>query len=73
MGFCRERRYSRAYLWTSASLDAARHLHEEAGFRLDIVVRGNLARFGQNLALSVDDARIAIPASGAASTCSALP
>lgn len=34
MGFCRERGYRSAYLWTFEGLDAARHLYEKAGFRL---------------------------------------
>ena len=32
--FCRSRGYSRVQLWTFAGLDAARHLYEQAGFRL---------------------------------------
>ena len=32
--FCRERRYSRAYLWTFEGLDPARALYEKAGFKL---------------------------------------
>ena len=32
--FCRSKRYLRAYLWTFAGLDAARHLYEKAGFTL---------------------------------------
>lgn len=34
MEFCRNKRYPRTYLWTFAGLDAARHLYEQAGFRL---------------------------------------
>ena len=32
--FCRQREYRSIYLWTFAGLDAARHLYEEAGFKL---------------------------------------
>jgi GNAT superfamily N-acetyltransferase len=42
--FCRERRYPRVSLWTFAGLDAARHLYEQAGFRLAEEQRG--ARWG---------------------------
>jgi GNAT superfamily N-acetyltransferase len=34
LGFCRERGYSSVYLWTFEGLNAARHLYEQAGFRL---------------------------------------
>ncbi len=32
--FCRRRSYPKIYLWTFEGLDAARHLYEDAGFRL---------------------------------------
>lgn len=32
--FCREKNFERVYLTTFAGLDAARHLYEQAGFRL---------------------------------------
>jgi GNAT superfamily N-acetyltransferase len=34
LGFCRQRRFARVFLWTFAGLDAARRLYERAGFRL---------------------------------------
>ncbi len=34
LGFCRDRGYSRVYLWTFAGLDAARRLYDDAGFRV---------------------------------------
>ncbi len=34
MDFCRGRGYSKIYLWTFQGLDAARHLYQQAGFRL---------------------------------------
>ena len=34
IGFCREKKYGRIYLWTFAGLDPARHLYEKFGFRL---------------------------------------
>jgi GNAT superfamily N-acetyltransferase len=34
IGFCRDRRYGRIYLWTFEGLDAARHLYEKNGFKL---------------------------------------
>lgn len=34
VGFCRDRGYSRVYLWTFEGLNAARHLYEKHGFRL---------------------------------------
>lgn len=40
VGFCRERRYSRIYLWTFQGLDAARHLYEKSGFRLAEEIEG---------------------------------
>ena len=33
--FCDERQYRKVYLWTFAGLDAARHLYESMGFRLE--------------------------------------
>lgn len=32
--FCRQQHYPKIYLWTFAGLHAARHLYEQAGFRL---------------------------------------
>ncbi|TAG00481.1 MAG: GNAT family N-acetyltransferase [Burkholderiales bacterium] len=34
LAFCDEQRYQRVHLWTFAGLDAARHLYESHGFRL---------------------------------------
>jgi GNAT superfamily N-acetyltransferase len=34
LSFCRERNYSRVYLWTFEGLHAARHLYEKFGFKL---------------------------------------
>lgn len=34
MGFCRDKGYSKAFLWTFEGLSAARHLYEKAGFTL---------------------------------------
>ena len=34
MRFCRDKRYSRVYLWTFRGLESARHLYEKAGFSL---------------------------------------
>ena len=34
MEFCRKNRYKMVYLWTFEGLDAARHIYEKAGFRL---------------------------------------
>ncbi|HWR98081.1 MAG TPA: GNAT family N-acetyltransferase [Candidatus Methanoperedens sp.] len=39
--FCRARRYPRVSLWTFGGLDAARHLYEQAGFRLAEEQRGS--------------------------------
>jgi GNAT superfamily N-acetyltransferase len=33
--FCDERQYRKVFLWTFAGLDAARHLYESVGFRLE--------------------------------------
>ena len=41
IGFCREKRFGRVYLWTFAGLDAARHLYERHGFRLCEQIEGN--------------------------------
>ena len=32
--FCRQKHYTKIYLWTFEGLDAARHLYEKSGFRL---------------------------------------
>ena len=40
VGFCRARGYARVYLWTFAGLDAARHLYEKSGFRLEQQIEG---------------------------------
>jgi len=34
MDFCRIKKYPRVYLWTFAGLHAARHVYEQAGFKL---------------------------------------
>jgi len=34
IGFCRNKKYQRIYLWTFKGLDAARHLYEKNGFKL---------------------------------------
>jgi len=34
IGFCRNKKYQRIYLWTFKGLDAARHIYEKNGFRL---------------------------------------
>jgi len=39
--FCRDRRYPLVSLWTFAGLDTARHLYEQAGFRLAEERRGS--------------------------------
>jgi GNAT superfamily N-acetyltransferase len=38
--FCRKNGYKRVYLWTFEGLNAARHLYEEAGFKLIEEQRG---------------------------------
>lgn len=40
LGFCRQRGYSRAYLWTFRGLEPARHLYEKFGFRLAEQIEG---------------------------------
>ena len=40
VGFCREREYSRVFLWTFDGLDPARHLYEKFGFRLVQEIEG---------------------------------
>jgi DNA-binding MarR family transcriptional regulator/GNAT superfamily N-acetyltransferase len=45
--FARRARYRRIMLWTNGGLDAARHLYEEAGFRLTIETRHH--SFGKDL------------------------
>ena len=40
LDFCRSRKFKRAYLWTFAGLDAARHLYEKFGFRIVEEVQG---------------------------------
>ena len=40
VGFCREREYSRVFLWTFQGLDSARHLYEKFGFRLADEIEG---------------------------------
>jgi len=34
LGFCRDKGYSRVYLWTFEGLNAARHLYDKNGFKL---------------------------------------
>jgi len=41
IGFCRDRHYSKVYLWTFEGLDAARHLYESFGFQLVEQFTGN--------------------------------
>lgn len=40
MDFCRQREYSRIFLWTFQGLDSARHLYEKFGFRLAEEIEG---------------------------------
>lgn len=40
VSFCREREYSRVFLWTFQGLDPARHLYEKFGFRLAQEIEG---------------------------------
>lgn len=40
VGFCRHQGYGRAYLWTFAGLESARHLYEKSGFTLSETNRG---------------------------------
>ena len=40
MDFCRRKSYKKVYLWTFEGLHAARHLYEEAGFKLMKEQRG---------------------------------
>jgi GNAT superfamily N-acetyltransferase len=54
--FCRTAGYKRVYLWTFEGLDAARHLYEQAGFRMEEQRKGsqwgtevNEQRFGLRL------------------------
>jgi GNAT superfamily N-acetyltransferase len=41
VGFCREREYSRVFLWTFQGLEPARHLYEKFGFRLAEEIEGD--------------------------------
>ncbi len=41
MDFCAQRGYRRVFLWTFEGLDAARHLYEQHGFRLDLQQPGS--------------------------------
>lgn len=34
IGFCKEKRFEKVYLWTFEGLDAARHLYETVGFKM---------------------------------------
>jgi GNAT superfamily N-acetyltransferase len=36
LAFCRRQHYRHVYLWTFKGLDAARHLYEKHGFRLEV-------------------------------------
>ena len=47
IGFCRDNRYKRVYLWTFEGLNAARHLYEKAGFKLVEQRRGT--RWGKDV------------------------
>jgi GNAT superfamily N-acetyltransferase len=40
VGFCREREFSRVFLWTFQGLDSARHLYEKFGFQLAEQIEG---------------------------------
>ena len=40
VGFCRQRAYSRVFLWTFQGLDSARHLYEKFGFQLAEQIEG---------------------------------
>ncbi len=42
LDFCRAAGYPRVYLWTFEGLHAARHLYEQAGFRLEEQRRGSM-------------------------------
>jgi GNAT superfamily N-acetyltransferase len=41
LGFCRTQGYERVFLWTFEGLSAARHLYEQAGFRLEFEAAGD--------------------------------
>ena len=41
LDFCRLRNYKKVYLWTFEGLNAARHLYDKYGFRLNRQQRGN--------------------------------
>ena len=40
VSFCRQREYSRVFLWTFQGLDSARHLYEKFGFQLAEQIEG---------------------------------
>jgi GNAT superfamily N-acetyltransferase len=47
VGFCRQRRYPRVFLWTFQGLDAARRLYEKCGFVL--CEEDDVAQWGQRI------------------------
>ncbi|MFP5399799.1 MAG: GNAT family N-acetyltransferase [Gammaproteobacteria bacterium] len=47
IAFCRRQGHGRVHLWTFAGLDAARHLYEKHGFRLEHARRG--AQWGKEV------------------------
>jgi GNAT superfamily N-acetyltransferase len=54
LDFCRGAGYQRIYLWTFEGLDAARHVYEKAGFRLEE------QRMGSQWGTEVNEQRLAM-------------